>query len=490
MNFKLVSRIFSLILLLEAIFMLPAVGIALFRQEQNALFSFLLSIGATLAGAGLFALISIKAKKGFYAKEGLICVSMSWILMGLFGALPFFLSREIPRYIDALFEIVSGFTTTGASILSDVESLSRSILYWRSFSHWIGGMGVLVFLLAVIPLSGRNDGFTIHLLRAESPGPDVGKFRPRLRQTAMILYATYIVLTVLDFIFLIAGGLSPFEAICTAFGTAGTGGFGVRNDSLASYSPYLQNVCTVFMLLFGVNFSCYYLLLLRHFKAVFKDEELRFYVLTVVLSIAIITVNIRNLPGMGSVWEALRHAAFQVSSIISTTGFSTVNFDLWPSLSKTILVMLMVFGASAGSTCGGIKCVRILLLFKGLRRNISKMIHPNKVQPIRMNDKVVSEEVMANTNAYLSAYVIIVAASCVLLSIDRGNFPFTTNFTAVLACFNNIGPGLELVGPAGNYGAYAPASKIILVLDMLAGRLEIFPILMLFGSGFGLRKNS
>lgn len=490
MNFKLVSRIFSLILLLEALFMLPAVGIALFGGEQNALYAFLISMGATLAGSALFALLSIKAKKGFYAKEGLICVSASWILMGLFGALPFFISKEIPHYVDALFEIVSGFTTTGASILSEVESLSKSILYWRSFSHWIGGMGVLVFLLAVIPLSGRNDGFTIHLLRAESPGPDVGKFRPRLRQTAMILYATYIVLTLLDFIFLLCGGLSAFEAICTAFGTAGTGGFGVRNDSIASYSPYVQNVCTVFMLLFGVNFSCYYLLLLRHFKAVFKDEELRFYFFTVVIAIAIITLNIRNLTWISSTNEALRQAAFQVASIISTTGFSTTDFNLWPSFSKTILVLLMVFGASAGSTCGGIKCVRILLLFKGLKRNISKMIHPNRVQPIRMNGKVVSEEVMANTNAYLSAYVIIVALSCVLLSIDGGNFPFTTNFTAVIACFNNIGPGLELVGPSGNYGDFSVASKIVLIVDMLAGRLEIFPILMLFFSGFGLRKNS
>ncbi len=490
MNFKLVSRIFSLILLIEALFMLPAVGIALIGHEQNALYGFLLSMGATLAGAGLFALLSIKAKKGFYAKEGLICVSASWILMGLFGALPFFLSKEIPNFVDALFEIVSGFTTTGASILSEVESLSKSILYWRSFSHWIGGMGVLVFLLAVIPLSGRNDGFTIHLLRAESPGPDVGKFRPRLRQTALILYATYIVLTVLDFIFLIAGGLSPFEAVCTAFGTAGTGGFGVRNDSIASYSPYIQNICTVFMLLFGVNFSCYYLLLLRHFKAVFKDEELRFYLLTVIISITVITINIRNLAWISSTSEALRHAAFQVASIISTTGYATADFNLWPTLSKTILVLLMVFGACAGSTCGGIKCVRILLLFKGLKRNISKMIHPNKVQPIRMNGKVVSEEVMANTNAYLSAYVIIIAVSGILLSLDRANFSFTTNFTAVIACFNNIGPGLEVVGPAGNYGDYSVASKIVLIVDMLAGRLEIFPILMLFFSGFGLRKNS
>ncbi|MBQ7172656.1 MAG: TrkH family potassium uptake protein [Clostridia bacterium] len=490
MNYKLISRIFALILVLEAIFMLPAIVIAACFDPLNVTLSFLISMGITLGGAGLFALFSIKAKKGFYAKEGLVCVSLSWILMGLFGALPFFLSGAIPNYVNALFEIVSGFTTTGASILSEIESLPKSVLYWRSFSHWIGGMGVLVFLLAIVPLSGRNDGFTIHLLRAESPGPDVGKLRPRMRQTALILYATYIVLTILDFGFLAAGGLNPFDALCTAFGTAGTGGFAIHNDSLAGFTPYLQNVCSVFMFLFGVNFSCYFLLLLRHFKAVFKDEELRLYILTVVISIAIITINIRNLPGMDSIWDALRHSAFQVTSIISTTGYSTVDFNAWPALSKSILVVLMVTGACAGSTCGGMKCVRILLLFKGMKRNISKMIHPQKVQPIRSGDKVVSEEIMANTNAYLSAYVIILALSCVVISADPGNFSFTTNFTAVVACFNNVGPGLGLVGPMGNYGDFSIVSKLVLILDMLAGRLEIFPILMLIGSGFGLRKKS
>ena len=392
------------------------------------------------------------------------------------GCLPFRFSGEIPRFIDAFFEIVSGFTTTGASILTDVEALSRGLLYWRSFSHWVGGMGVLVFLLAIAPSGDKGTGFTMHLLRAESPGPSVGQLVPKIRKTAAILYMLYVALTALDVIFLLLGRMPVFEAVCTAFGTAGTGGFGVKADSMASYSPYLQNVTTVFMLLFGVNFSCYYLLLLRQFRAVFRDEELRLYFGIVLGSIALIVWNLRGF--YPTFRETVRHAAFQVSSIITTTGFATTDFDLWPGFSKTILLCLMVVGACAGSTGGGLKVARLLLLLKTTRRNISQMLNPRKVLLVRNNDQVVDEQVLSNTNAYLSAYVIILFVSFMLISLD--DFSTGTNFSAVLCCFNNIGPGLELVGPTCNFSSFSVLSKLVLILDMLLGRLEIFPLLVLF----------
>lgn len=349
------------------------------------------------------------------------------------------------------------------------------MLYWRSFSHWVGGMGVLVFLLAVVPVSGRNDGFTMHLLRAESPGPNVAKLVPRIRSTAGILYILYIVLTVIDFLLLIVGKMPVLEAVCTAFGTAGTGGFGVKNDSMASYSPYIQNVCTVFMLLFGVNFSCYYLLIMKQVKSVYKDEELRLYVGMVLGSVLLIVINLRGF--YGTLEETIRHAFFQVASIVTTTGFATTDFDLWPGFSKSILLCLMVVGACAGSTGGGFKCGRLLLVFKSLRRNIQKMLRPQRIQAVRSNKQVVSEKVLENTNAYLAAYVLIIMFSLLVISID--GFSVETNFSAVLACFNNIGPGLELVGPTCNFSIYGPLAKIVLIFDMLAGRLEIFPILIL-----------
>jgi trk system potassium uptake protein TrkH len=336
-------------------------------------------------------------------------------------------------------------------------------------------MGVLVFLLAVTSGSGKDKGFTMHLLRAESPGPDVGKLVPRMKQTAMILYIIYIIMTVANILFLLAGGMSLFESVCTAFGTAGTGGFGIKNDSMAGYSPYIQNVTTVFMLLFGVNFSCFYLLLLRQFRAVFKDEELRLYIGIVIVAVGLIAWNIRDL--YGSLEQTVRHAGFQVASIMTTTGFATTDFDLWPSFSKGILLMLMVVGACAGSTGGGIKVARVLLLFKILRRNIRQVLNPSKVQVVRNNGRAMNEKVLDNTNAYLAAYVIIVILSFLVISLD--GFSTGTNISAVLACFNNIGPGLEAVGPTCNFGAYSLTSKLVLIIDMLAGRLEIFPILVL-----------
>ncbi len=461
--------------MVEAVFMLPALLIAVYHGEEKTIFGFLTGMVITLVVALLLYLLCRKARKGFYAREGLVCVGASWIMMSLLGCLPFYFSREIPRLIDALFETVSGFTTTGASILPEVESMSMGNLYWRSFTHWLGGMGVLVFVLA-IGRGREKEGYTMHLLRAESPGPKVEKLVPKMKDTTKILYVIYIFLTILNVIFLLAGGMPLFDAVCTAYGTAGTGGFGIKNDSIAGYSPYLQNVCTVFMLLFGVNFSCYYMLAIRQVKSVFRDEELRFYLGMVAGSILLIAWNIRGFYGTAE--ETFRHAAFQVASIVTTTGFATADFDLWPSFSKAIILGLMIVGACAGSTGGGFKCGRALLLIKSLRRNVRQILHPRKVQVVRVNGQMVGEQVLDNTNAYLAAYAFIVVFSFLVISID--NFSPMTNFSAVLACFNNIGPGLESVGPTCNFGDYGVVSKAMLIVDMLAGRLEIFPILILF----------
>lgn len=475
MNYRMMGKFISRILLVEAVFMLPALLIAVYHGEEETIFGFLTGMVITFAVALLLYLFCRKARKGFYAREGLVCVGASWIMMSLLGCLPFYFSGEIPRFIDALFETVSGFTTTGASVLPEVESMSMGNLYWRSFTHWLGGMGVLVFVLA-IGRGREKEGYTMHLLRAESPGPKVEKLVPKMKDTTKILYFLYILLTILNVIFLLAGRMPLLDAVCTAYGTAGTGGFGVKNDSIAGYSPYLQNVCTVFMLLFGVNFSCYYMLAIRQIKSVFKDEELRFYFGVVFGSILLIAWNVRGF--YGTVGETFRHAAFQVASIVTTTGFATTDFDLWPSFSKAIILALMIVGACAGSTGGGFKCGRALLLIKSLRRNVRQILHPRKVQVVRVNGQMVGEQVLDNTNAYLAAYAFIVVFSFIVISID--GFSPMTNFSAVLACFNNIGPGLESVGPTCNFGDYGLISKAMLIVDMLAGRLEIFPILILF----------
>ena len=474
MNYKMMGHFIAQILSIEGLFMIPALLISIFCNDTGAQHGFLLTLLLIAAIATILFLLCRKAPSAFYAKEGLVCVAASWIVLSLIGSLPFYISREIPRYIDAFFEIVSGFTTTGSSILPNVEALSKGLLYWRSFSHWLGGMGVLVFLLAFTGENGK--GFTMHLLRAESPGPSVGKLVPKMRKTASILYLIYIAMTVLNVIFLLLGGMSLFEAVCTAFGTAGTGGFGLKNDSMASYSPYLQNVTTVFMALFGINFSCYYLLLLGQVRSVFKDEELRLYLCIICGSIALIVLNLRGF--YGTLEETIRHAAFTVSSIITTTGFATTDFDLWPAFSKAIVMLLMIVGACAGSTGGGLKVARLLLLMKSLHRNIGQVLKPRKVQVVRNNGAVVDEKILDNANAYLAAYVVILFLSFLIVSLD--NFSVGTNFTAVLACFNNIGPGLEAVGPTCNFSAYSDLSKLVLSFDMLAGRLEIFPILVLF----------
>ena len=474
MNYKMMGRFIAQILSIEGIFMIPALLISFFSGETAAIHGFVCTLLLIIAIVTALFLLCRNAPSAFYAKEGLVCVGVSWIVLSLVGSLPFYISREIPRYIDAFFEIVSGFTTTGSSILTNVEALSKGLLYWRSFSHWLGGMGVLVFLLAFTGEKGK--GFTMHLLRAESPGPSVGKLVPKMRKTASILYIIYIILTVLDVFFLLLGDMPLFDAVCTAFGTAGTGGFGVKNDSLAGYSPYLQNVTTIFMALFGVNFSCYYLLLLGQVRSVFKDEEVRLYFGIIFGSILLIVLNLRGF--YDTLEETIRHAAFTVSSIMTTTGFATTDFDLWPAFSKAIIMLLMIVGACAGSTGGGLKVARLLLLAKSLKRNIGQVLKPRKVQVVRNNGAVVDEKILDNANAYLAAYVVILFLSFLVVSLD--NFSVGTNFTAVLACFNNIGPGLEAVGPTCNFSAYSDLSKLVLSFDMLAGRLEIFPILVLF----------
>ena len=471
-----IARFYAFILGIEAVFMLPALGISFLDGNEKTMWAFLMTLAVIAAVVLVLGIFSVRAGRGFYVKEGLICVGSGWILMSLFGCLPFFLSGEIPRFIDALFEIVSGFTTTGASILSNPEELTRAALYWRSFSHWLGGMGVLVFLLAVLPVSNGTEGFTMHLLRAESPGPSVGKLVPKMKQTAKVLYLVYIAMTLANIVFLLAGGMNLFDSLCTAFGTAGTGGFGIKSDSMGSYSPYIQVVTTVFMLLFGINFSCYYLILIKQFRSVFKDEELRLYLGLVFGSIALITVNL--IGTYSNIWENLRHSSFQVASIVTSTGFSTVDFDLWPTFSKAIILFLMMVGACAGSTGGGLKCMRLLLLLKTVKRNIAQVLRPNRVKVVTVNGRTMDEKLISNTNAYFAIYVLLMVGSFLVISLE--NFSPMTNFTAVLSCFNNIGPGLEGVGPMYNYGGYSILSKVVLIFDMLAGRLEIFPVLMIF----------
>ena len=483
MNLKMTGRFIAQCIAIEALFMVPALGISIGLGETASIQAFLVTIAAILVLAGVLYTLCRKAGRLFGAREGLVCVSLSWIVMSLLGALPFVLSGQVPNYIDALFETVSGLTTTGSSVIADVESLYKGLLYWRSFTHWIGGMGVLVFLLAILPGS-QGAGFTMHLLRAESPGPDVGKLVPKMRQTALILYVIYVVLTVINVIFLLCGGMPLLDSLCTAFGTAGTGGFGIYNDSIAGVTPYIQWVTTVFMFLFGINFSCFYLVLAGRLRSVLKDEELRLYVGLAVASVIALVISVR--PMYGTLGETVRHAAFQVSSIMTTTGYSTTDFDLWPSISKTILLLLMVVGASAGSTGGGLKCMRVVLLFKILRRNIRQLLNPQKVLVVRSNEKVVDKKVLDNVNAYFAAYVIIIMISTLILSLD--GFSFETTLSAVLATFNNIGPGLAEVGPTCTYADFSVLSKLTMIMGMLAGRLEIFPVLVLFSRSTWRRK--
>ncbi|MBQ0145960.1 MAG: TrkH family potassium uptake protein [Lachnospiraceae bacterium] len=479
MNYTAIRRTLGIILKFEAVFLLLPCITSLVYAESQGVWFLIVAVCSFIIGQ----LISIKSKdSNFFAKEGFIMVALSWIVMSLVGALPFTLCGDIPNYIDAFFETVSGFTTTGASILTDVEALSHTSLIWRSFTHWIGGMGVFVFILAILPTNG---GYNMHLMRAESPGPSVGKLVPRLKDTAKILYMLYFALTVLQIICLLIARMPLFDTLCTAFGTAGTGGFGIKNDSFAGYSVAIQVITAVFMILFGVNFNAYFFLTSKNNKKLaFQMEEVRVYFGIIAVAVILITVNILSMcSGLG---DALNKAFFQVGSIITTTGFATADFNLWPELSRTILVVLMFCGACAGSTGGGIKVSRIVIMLKSVKTEIQKYIHPRSVNRVKMDGKPVEEETRRGVSVYLLAYAAIFIFSILIISVD--NFDFTTNFTAVTATFNNIGPGLGVVGPAGNYAGYSWLSKLVLIIDMLAGRLELYPILILFAPSVWRKK--
>jgi len=474
MNKRLVGNYIGWMLCMEAVFMLPPLAIAAFLGEMGALNGFIFTV-LLLALIGVILIVIRPKDRTFFSREGFVTVALSWILLSVFGALPFRVSGAIPHYVDAFFETVSGFTTTGSSILTNVEAMPYSLLYWRSFTHWLGGMGVLVFVLAVMPRSG-GDGMPMHIMRAESPGPKIGKLVPRISRTARLLYLIYIVMTVILIILLLCGGMSLFESVTTAFGTAGTGGFGIKNDSLSSYNSYIQIVVGIFMVLFGINFNIYHFMLLREFRQVFKNEELRTYLGIILASTAVITLN--TVQFFGNVGTALKQSFFQVASIITTTGFATSDFNEWPELSRCILVLLMVLGASAGSTGGGIKTARLLILIKSLRSSIQKMTHPRSVKVAKLDGKPIDDATTTGVYVYMTAYVIILAVSILLVSID--NFDFETTVTSVIATLNNIGPGLGMVGASGNFSQFSLFSKLVLSADMLLGRLELFPMLLLF----------
>ena len=470
MNYRMIKKIFGWLLMFEAIFMtLPLITAAIYKEAE--FLHFLLSIGICVTVGGLL-LIGKPRNTTLYSREGVVIVAISWILLSIFGAIPFFVSGAIPSYVDAFFETVSGFTTTGATILSEIESLPRSILIWRSFTHWIGGMGVLVFIMAFLPLSG---GHNMHIMKAESPGPSVGKLVPKVRTTALILYLIYIGLSAAEFISLLFAKMSIFDALNTTLATAGTGGFGIRNDSLNSYSSAIQIIVAIFMLIFSINFNSYYFLIRGKLKEVFTSE-VRAFLIIVACAVGLITFNIRDM--IGSTGEALHHSFFTVSSIISTTGFGTIDFDLWPTFSKGIIILLMFCGACAGSTGGGMKISRFIILFKNAKRETRKLIHPKKLESISVDGRIVDESVVKTTSAYFFFFAIVMVVSTLLVSID--GYSLTTSLTAVITSMNNIGPGLELVGPTQNFGFLSTFTKLILCFDMLVGRLELFPVLLLF----------
>lgn len=472
MNYSVVIYILGWIMEIEAAFLaLPGIVSAIYGEKGG--FAFLwVALGSAVAGS----LIILRKPKNmrFYLREGFVTVALSWILMSVIGCLPFVINGDIPHFADALFEMISGFTTTGATVVSNVEGLTKGSLFWRSFSHWIGGMGVLVFLLAIVPMAG---GSHMNLMKAESPGPSVGKLVPKVRQTAKYLYIIYFALTVIEVIFLLFGRMNLFDALTTAFGTAGTGGFAIWNDGFVSVSPYNQWVVTIFMLLFGVNFGFYFLILTGKLRDALKFEEVRIYFIIVIASAIFIFINLRNFA-LYAPADGVRHAFFQVASIITTTGFASTNFDLWPETSRTILVILMFVGACAGSTGGGIKVSRFIIAIKSFIKEIISYLHPRSVKKIKVEGKPLEHETLRATNVYFMTYMVIFAVSVLLVSIE--NKDLVTNFTAVAATFNNIGPGLSMVGPMENFGHFTDFTKYILMFDMLAGRLEIFPMLLLF----------
>lgn len=471
LNWRVIANMLGNVLWVEGLLMLLPLIVTLIYQDGGTMaFAATISI-ALIVGVPLS---RIKTKRSaYFAKDGMIAVGLSWIAVSMVGALPFYFSGDIPSYVDAFFETVSGFTTTGSSILTNVEALTHGMLFWRSFTHWVGGMGVLVFVLALIPKSNER---TMHIMRAEVPGPTIGKLVPRLKQTAMILYQIYMVLTIIEVVLLLFGGMGLFDSLCHSFGTAGTGGFGIKNTSIGYYdSAYIDAIITIFMILFGINFNIFYFILIKDYKQAFKDGEMRTYLGVIGLSILLITINI--LPMYDGILEALRYSSFQVGSIITTTGYSTCDFNLWPTFSKIIIMLLMFSGASAGSTGGGMKVSRIMIVAKKVKIDLQKLIHPQKVDAITMNGKIVPEETVNQILSFFGCYMLILASVILIVSLD--GFDFETTFSSALTCLSNIGPGFAICGPVGNFSAFSTISKIVLSFAMLIGRLEIYPILIL-----------
>ena len=479
MNYGVVIYVLGWIMDIEAACMMLPCLVAVIYGEREGLSFLYVAMAALLLGT----IIILKKPKDmkFYLKEGFVTTALSWIILSVVGALPFVLNGDIPNFTNALFETVSGFTTTGSTLVSDVEALSHASLFWRSFTHWIGGMGVLVFLLAILPMAG---GSNMNLMKAESPGPSVGKLVPKVRDTAFYLYAIYFVMTVIEVVLLLFGGMNPFESLTISFGTAGTGGLSIWNDSIAGCTVYQQWVIGVFMVLFGVNFTFYFLLVSGRIKQAFKIEEVRIYLAIIVFAVVTIAINIYD--KIGSIGGTIRHSFFQVGSIITTTGYGTMDFDQWPAYSKTVLVMLMFVGACAGSTGGGIKVSRFIVVSKTVKKEIVSFLFPKSVKKIKMEDKVIGHETLRSINVYFMTYMMIFAFSLLLVSLE--NKDMTSNFTAVAATFNNIGPGLSQVGPTHTFEAYSTFSRYVFMFDMLAGRLELFPILLLFSPSVWKRK--
>ena len=470
MNFRMVLYLLGWILNMESVFMaLPCVTALIYGETAGIHF---LITAVVTAIIGFLLTFKKPTNRTIHAREGFVIVALGWILMSIVGAMPFFVSGEIPHFEDALFETISGFTTTCASILTNVEGLSKCMLMWRSFSHWIGGMGVLVFMLAILPMVG---GQTMHLLRAESPGPVVSKIVPKMRDSAALLYIIYIVMTIVEILLLVVTKMPLFDAITLSFGTAGTGGFAVKNSGVADYAAVHHTIITVFMILFGVNFNVYFLMIARKPKDILKNEEVRWYFIIIIAAILGITLSVH---GMFDSWlEAFRHSAFQVASIITTTGYATADFNLWPMFPQLVLVLLMFIGACAGSTGGGIKVSRILISAKAVKKELYRLIHPRNVKVLKMDGKKVEHETLRSINVFLFAYTIVFVISIFIVSLD--NFEFSGTFTAVAATLNNIGPGLGQVGPMSNFSEFSVLSKCVMMFDMLAGRLEIFPMLLL-----------
>lgn len=492
MNFSIIKNIIGKILiLLAALMVLPLIVSFIYQEGITYYLAYIIPI-VVLVLLGI--LLNIKKAKSskMLVREGMIIVGLSWLMMSLFGCIPFILTKDIPNFFDAFFEMASGFTTTGASIVPNVEVLSHSTLFWRSFSHWIGGMGVLVFILAIIPES--KEGSSLHILRAESPGPQVGRLVSKMAASSRILYIIYMVLTLTEFLLLLLGPdkrMDIFNSLIYSLGTAGTGGFSAHADGLASFTAYSQYVISIFMLVFGINFSMFYLLLIKNFKDVYKNTEIKVYIVTVLLSVLIICLNIY--PQVGNVEETFRLSLFQVASIISTTGYATVDFNTWPILSKVILLLLLCFGACAGSTAGGLKMSRVVILFKSAVAKVKKLVRPRKVEVVYMDSKPLSESTVDSVMGYFVVYVLVFIVCTVLISIYNPNMPnidLETTITSSLTCLNNVGPGLgSIVGPAGNFSSYSNFSKLVLTLEMIAGRLELFPILLLFSPNMWRKNN-